>query len=63
MKGVGQSRRLGGENRCFPAAQNIPIKILWKQKFDSELEAIRREKQIKGWTREKKEKLIQGIWK
>ena len=43
-------------------AQNMPIKILWKQKFDTELEAIRREKQIKGWTRMKKEKLIQGIW-
>ena len=44
-------------------AQNMPIKILWKQKFNSELEAIRRENQIKGWARKKKENLINKIWK
>ncbi len=44
-------------------AQNIPVKILWKQKFDTEIEAIRREKQIKGWNRNKKENLIKGVWK
>jgi predicted GIY-YIG superfamily endonuclease len=44
-------------------AQNPPTKILWKQRFETEIEAIRREKQIKGWTREKKENLIKGIWK
>ena len=25
-------------------AQNIPVKILWEQKFDTEIEAIEREK-------------------
>lgn len=44
-------------------AQNIPVKILWKQEFNTEIEAIRREKQIKGWGRIKKEKLINGEWK
>lgn len=44
-------------------AQNKPIRILWKQEFATEIESIKREKQIKGWTRQKKEKLIQGIWK
>ncbi len=44
-------------------SQNKPIKLLWKQEFESELEAIRREKQIKGWSRKKKEKLIKGIWR
>ena len=43
--------------------QNEPIKILWSQEFDTEIEAIKREKQIKGWTRAKKENLIKGIWK
>ena len=43
-------------------SQNIPIKILWKQEFGTELEAIRREKQLKGWSRFKKENLIKGIW-
>jgi len=43
--------------------QNKPIKILWKQKFNTETEAVQREKQIKGWSREKKDNLIRGIWK
>lgn len=44
-------------------AQNKPIEILWSQKFHTEIEAIKREKQIKGWSRVKKENLIKGIWK
>lgn len=43
-------------------AQNMPVKILWKQEFNTEIEAIRREKQIKGWSRVKKKKLIKGTW-
>jgi putative endonuclease len=30
--------------------------------FETKSEARKRETQIKGWTREKKEKLIQGEW-
>ena len=44
-------------------AQNKPLRIVWKQEFATEIEAIKREKQIKGWSRAKKEKLIVGIWK
>jgi predicted GIY-YIG superfamily endonuclease len=44
-------------------AQNTPTEILWKQEFKTEIEAIRREKQIKGWSKIKKENLIKGIWK
>jgi predicted GIY-YIG superfamily endonuclease len=43
-------------------AQNIPTKILWQQEFDTEIESIKREKQIKGWSRKKKENLINGVW-
>jgi len=43
-------------------AQNHPTKILWKQEFEIEIEAIKREKQIKGWPRKKKENLINGVW-
>jgi predicted GIY-YIG superfamily endonuclease len=43
--------------------QNKPEKLLWSQQFDTELEAIQREKQIKGWSRTKKENLIKGLWK
>ena len=42
--------------------QNKSVKILWKQEFKTELEAIKREKQIKGWSRKKKENLINGVW-
>ena len=44
-------------------SQNKPIKIVWSQEFDNEIAAIKREKQIKGWTKTKKENLIKGIWK
>ena len=44
-------------------AQNKPIKVLWSQGFDNEIYAINRERQIKGWTRIKKENLINGLWK
>lgn len=44
-------------------SQNKPIKIAWYQKFESEIESIKREKQIKGWSRVKKKKLIKGLWK
>jgi len=43
-------------------AQNKPIKIVWSQRFETETEAVKRERQIKGWVREKKEKLINGSW-
>ena len=43
--------------------QNKPIKMVWSQQFKTEIEAIKREKQIKGWTKAKKENLISGLWK
>lgn len=43
-------------------SQNKPIRIVWFQEFDNEIDSIKREKQIKGWTRIKKENLINGIW-
>jgi len=44
-------------------AQNKPIRLTWSQKFSTEIEAIKREHQIKGWSRSKKERLIAGTWK
>jgi putative endonuclease len=34
------------------------FKLAYFEKFDTRLEAMRREKQFKGWTRKKKEALI-----
>ncbi len=37
-----------------------PVELLWSQGFGSHDEAFTAERQIKGWTRKKKEALIQG---
>ena len=37
-----------------------PVKLMWYNKFQSELEAIKWEKKLKGWSRKKKEALIEG---
>ena len=41
----------------------LPIKILYQEKHETLLSARQREKQIKGWSRKKKENLITGTWK
>ncbi|KKQ27031.1 MAG: Endo/excinuclease amino domain protein [Candidatus Magasanikbacteria bacterium GW2011_GWC2_37_14] len=38
----------------------LPIKIIYFEKFNNLKEAARREIQIKGWTKIKKENLIKG---
>jgi len=35
-----------------------PVRIVYFEEFNSLVEAMRREKQVKGWTRVKKEELI-----
>ena len=39
-----------------------PSKLVYFEVFDTRKMAMRRERQIKGWTRAKKEKLIRGEW-
>ena len=39
-----------------------PEKVVYLEEYENLKEARLREKQIKGWTREKKEKLIKGEW-
>lgn len=41
-------------------AQNTPSAILYHESFTTELLAIRRERQLKRWSRAKKEALIAG---
>lgn len=36
------------------------FKLVYFEKYESRLKAMRREKQLKGWTRAKKEALISG---
>lgn len=39
-----------------------PKKVAYLEEYENLDQARRREKQIKGWTRVKKEKLIKGEW-
>ena len=39
-----------------------PVTLVWSQEFAERDEAFRAERQIKGWSRAKKEALIRGDW-
>jgi putative endonuclease len=50
-------------NGCFWTNKRLPVELVYHESHPTLVEARRREVQVKGWTREKKEKLIKGIWK
>lgn len=39
----------------------LPVKLVFWEKFETKKEAAKREKEIKGWRREKKEILIRSL--
>jgi putative endonuclease len=41
-------------------AQRLPVKLVYQELVQGPLTAIKREKQLKTWSREKKEALING---
>lgn len=41
-------------------AQRLPLKLLYACEFQSLYEAFLRERQVRGWSRKKKEALIRG---
>jgi len=41
-------------------AKRRPVRMVYAEEYPSELEVLRRERQIKGWTSRKKEALIAG---
>ena len=43
-------------------AKRLPVTIVWSQDFASQDETLAAERQIKGWSRAKKEALIAGDW-
>lgn len=43
-------------------ASRRPVRMLWSQEFATHDDAFRRERQIKGWSRVKKEALMRGDW-
>ena len=40
-----------------------PVELVWSEHFDRIGDAIAAERQVKGWTRDKKTALIDGNWK
>lgn len=40
----------------------LPAKLVWCDSFVTRQEALERERQIKGWSRAKKEALVKGDW-
>ena len=42
--------------------RRLPVQLVFADEFSSREEAFRRERQIKGWSRAKKEALIQRDW-
>ena len=44
---------------CYTHSRR-PVKLVFSESFGKALDAIEREKQIKGWSRNKKEALISG---
>ncbi len=43
--------------------QHRPVELVYAEECDTINDAIRREKQLQGWSRKKKEALIKGDWK
>jgi len=43
-------------------ATRLPIELVWSQECSTRIEALSFERQIKGWSRAKKEALIRGNW-
>lgn len=43
-------------------AKRLPVELVWSEKFATRDDAFAAERQIKGWSRAKKEALIAGDW-
>ena len=43
-------------------ATRLPVELVWSQECPTRIEALSFERQIKGWSRAKKEALIRGDW-
>ena len=55
------TQHLSGLGSDF-TAKHPPKYLVYLEEYDNLEQARRREKQIKDWSREKKEKLIKGMW-
>lgn len=52
-----ESGALGGYT-----ARRLPVELVWSETFETREEALSAERQIKGWSRAKKQALIDRDW-
>ncbi|NOY52481.1 MAG: GIY-YIG nuclease family protein [Deltaproteobacteria bacterium] len=50
-----------GVIQCY-TIKRLPVVLMFCEEFPTRDEALSRERQIKGWSRKKKEALINGDW-
>ena len=53
------------EDRAFPdcyTATRLPVELVYSQELTTREEALAAERQIKGWSRKKKEAMMRGDW-
>ncbi|HEY8012044.1 MAG TPA: GIY-YIG nuclease family protein [Rudaea sp.] len=51
-----------GAPTCYTTNRR-PVALVWSQEFATREEALAAERQIKGWSRKKKEALLRNDWK
>ncbi|MCP3442777.1 GIY-YIG nuclease family protein [Bradyrhizobium sp. CCGUVB14] len=64
--GEDTSKRVDGHNAgAYPGytCSRHPVVLVWSEYFDRITDGIAAERQLKGWSRAKKEALIQSDWK
>ncbi len=49
------------DRKCY-TAKRLPVQLVYSQQLHEVMQAISLEKQIKGWSRKKKEALINSDW-
>ena len=55
------AEHMAGTYDGYPS-KRLPVKVVFSCKMPTIFDAFLRERQIKGWTRRKKEALIKGEW-
>jgi len=55
------SHEIGSNKRSYTFSRR-PVKLVWAAEFETKSEAVIVERQLKGWSRAKKEALIRDDW-
>lgn len=64
-RGDSPEKRVGEhQDGAYPGytSRRRPVTLVWSERFDSISDAVLFERQLKGWSRAKKEALIRGDW-